>query len=127
MLENKGFSFTKDNNGWRQYSEEDIDYLTYLCNLTAMGKSLDQAVDHIATLYRSKLSIAQPATSIQEHPLADFFHAQQIFNEKMLDRLEAIEQRQIERDQNLLQAIRETQEVKKQLAATKQKRWWQFW
>lgn len=45
----------------------------------------------------------------------------------MLDRLEAIKQRQIQRDQNLLQAIRETQEVKKQLAATKQKRWWQFW
>lgn len=127
MLENKGVSFARDNNNWRQYSEEDIDYLTHLCNLTTMGKSLDQAADHIASLYRSKLSIAIPAISLQENPLTNFLHTQQAFNEKMMNRLEAIEQRQIERDQNLLRAIRETQEVKRQLTATNQKRWWQFW
>lgn len=127
MLEAQGFTFDKDENGWRQYSEDDIKYLEYLCNMKAMGKSLDQAVNHIATLYRSNLSISQPAIALQEkNPLVEFIQAQQEFNQKILDRLEAAEKRQIERDQNLLKALKETQEVKKQLAATQQKRWWQF-
>ena len=128
MLEEQGFSFEKDNNGWRQYSEDDIKYLEYLCNMKAMGKSLDQAVNHIATLYRSNLSIAQSAITLQEkNPLVEFIQAQQEFNQRISDRLEASEKRQIERDQNLLKAIKETQEVKKQLAATQQKKWWKFW
>ena len=32
-----------------------------------------------------------------------------------------------ERDQNLMTMIRETQETKKLIAATQQKKWWQFW
>ena len=128
MLEEQGFSFDKDNNGWRQYSEDYIKYLEYLCNMKAMGKSLDQAVNHIATLYRSNLSIAQPAITLQEkNPLFEFIQTQQEFNQRILDRLEAAEKRQIERDQNLLKALKETQEVKKQLAATKQKKWWILW
>ncbi|PFB46536.1 DNA-binding protein [Bacillus thuringiensis] len=39
----------------------------------------------------------------------------------------AIVQRMNERDQNLMTMIRETQETKKLLAATQQKKWWQFW
>lgn len=127
MLEEQGFSFDKDTNGWRQYTEDDINYLEYLCTMKTMGKSLDQAVNHIATLYRSNLAIAKPAISLQEkNPLIEFIQIQQKFNQGILDRLEATEKRQIERDQNLLKAIRETQEVKKQLAATQQKRWWIF-
>ena len=40
---------------------------------------------------------------------------------------EVLVQRMDERDQNLMTMIRETQETKKLLAATQQKRWWQFW
>lgn len=128
MLEEQGFSFEKDNNGWRQYSEDDIKYLEYLCNMKTMGKSLEQAVNHIATLYRSNLSISQPAIALHEqNPLVEFIQAQQEFNQRILDRLEASEKRQIERDQNLLKAIKETQEVKKQLATTQQKKWWNLW
>ncbi|PHD66462.1 DUF3967 domain-containing protein [Bacillus toyonensis] len=36
-------------------------------------------------------------------------------------------QRMDERDQNLMTMIRETQEAKKLIAATQQKKWWQFW
>ena len=128
MLEEQGFSFDKDEKGWRQYSEDDIRYLEHLCNMKTMGKSLDEAINHIASLYRANLSIAPSAISLQEgNPLIEFIKAQQEFNQKILDRFEASEKRQIERDQNLLKAIRETQEVKKQLAATQQKKWWQFW
>ncbi|PFF30112.1 DNA-binding protein [Bacillus cereus] len=39
----------------------------------------------------------------------------------------AMVQRMNERDQNLMAMIRETQETKKLIAATQQKKWWQFW
>lgn len=39
----------------------------------------------------------------------------------------AIIQRMDERDQNLMTMIRKTQETKKLIAATQQKKWWQFW
>lgn len=129
MLEEQGYSFKKDENGWRQYSEDDIKFLEYLCDMKNMGKSLDDSVQHIATLYRSNLSISPSAIPLQgKNPLIEFIEAQHEFNQKILERIEASEKRQIERDQNLMKAIRETQEVKKQLAASQQeKRWWKFW
>jgi DNA-binding transcriptional MerR regulator len=128
ILEDKGVSFTKDKKGWRTYSEENIRFLEYLCNMKLMGKSLEEAADHIATLYHANLSIAQPAIPLQaEQPFTDFMKAQIEFNQKLMEQLERIEQRQIERDQQLMKAIRETQEAKKQLAATKKKKWWKLW
>lgn len=128
MLEEEGYSFNKDEKGWRHYSEDDVKFLEYLCNLKSMGKSLEESVKHVATLYRSSLSIVQPAISLQEENiLLEFIKAQHDFNQQILERLEAQENRQAERDQNLMKALRESQEVKRQLAATQQKRWWQFW
>lgn len=127
MLEEQGYSFTKDDKGWRQYSEEDIGFLKYLCDMKVMGKSLDESVNHVATLYRGNLSISQTAIPLQDNNvLFDFMKAQHAFNQKLLERFESLEKRQIERDQNLLIALRETQEVKKQIA-TQQKKWWSFW
>ncbi|MEZ7173753.1 DUF3967 domain-containing protein [Sporosarcina sp. OR05] len=127
MLEEQGYSFTKDDKGWRLYSEDDITSLQYLSNMRAAGKTLHESVDYVATLYRSNLSLSQSAISLQEsNPMMEFMKAQQEFNQKILERLEASEKRQMERDQNLLKAIRETQEVKK-LILSKKKRWWEFW
>ncbi|WP_144508660.1 DUF3967 domain-containing protein [Bacillus mycoides] len=39
----------------------------------------------------------------------------------------AVIQRMDERDQSLMTMIRETQETKKLIAATQQKKWWKFW
>lgn len=127
MLEEQGYSFTKDEKGWRLYSENDIVSLKYLSNMRAAGKSLNESVEYVATLYRSNLSLSESAISLQEpNPLVEFVQMQQAFNQKILERLEVSEKRQIERDQNLLKALRETQEVKK-LVLSKQKRWWEFW
>lgn len=128
MLETQGYLFKKDEKGWRQYSEEDIVFLEYLCDMKAMGKSLDESVNHVATLYRGNLSISQPAIPLQDkNVLFEFMKSQHEFNQKLLERFESLEKRQIERDQNLLIALRETQEAKKQIAATQQKKWWMFW
>lgn len=127
LLEDKGVSFTKDEKGWRTYSEENIRFLEYLCSMKTMGKSLEEAANHIASLYHANLSIAQPAIPLQEeHSFTTFMKAQHEFNQKLVEQIERIEQRQIERDQQLMNAIRETQEAKKQLV-TKKKRWWKFW
>lgn len=132
MLEEEGYSFTKDEKGWRHYSEDDIRFLEHLCTTKSMGKSLDESVKYVASLYRSSLSIAQPDTSLQaENVLFEFIKSQHEFNQKILERLEAQEKRQIERDENLVRALRESQEAKKQIAAaaTKatKKKWWHFW
>ena len=111
LLEDKGVSFTKDEKGWRTYSEENIRFLEYLCNMKTMGKSLEEAA-------------AIPLQ--EEHSFTNFMKAQHEFNQKLVEQLERIEQRQIERDQQLMKAIRETQEAKKQLAATQKKKWWKL-
>lgn len=121
MLEEQGYSFKKDEKGWRHYSEDDIKFLEYLCNMKLMGKSLDESVKHVASLYRANLSISQPDTSLQEeNPMLQFIKSQEEFNKKLLERMD-------QRDKNLMAAIRELQETKKQIAAATQKKWWQFW
>lgn len=126
LLEDKGVLFTKDEKGWRSYSEENIRFLEYLCNMKTMGKSLEEAADYIATLYRANLTIAPSAIPLQEEQMwTDFMKAQYEFNQKLVEQLERIEQRQIERDQQLIKAIRETQAAKKELAATNNQNWWQ--
>lgn len=129
MLEEQGYSFQKDNNGWRQYNEDDIQYLKYISSMKAKGKSLDQAIQHIASLYHSNLTILQPDMSLQEpeKKLLNFIQQQEELNHKILDQLEAQERRQIERDQNLMRVLNELQETKRQIATTSQKKWWRFW
>jgi hypothetical protein len=92
------------------------------------GKSLDESVKHIAELYRLKLSLSKPDISLQEpqKQLINFIKNRQEFNQKVLERLDQQEQRQSERDKNLMLVLRESLEIKKQIAATKQK-WWKFW
>ncbi|WP_445668922.1 DUF3967 domain-containing protein [Niallia sp. FSL W8-0177] len=125
MLEEHGYSFKKDEKNWRQYSEDDIRFLEYLSNLKSMGKTLDESVQHVAQLYRSSLSISQPDTALQteieeENPFLLFIKSQEEFNKKLLERMD-------QRDKNLMAAIRELQETKKQIAAAEKKKWWMFW
>jgi len=129
MLEKQGYEFKKDNNNWRQYSDDDIEYLKHILSMRKMGKSLDGSIEHIANLYRVNMSIRKPDIPIQEkeNQLMEFMQNQQEFNREVLDKLETQEQRQNERDQNLIRVLNELQESKKQIAAKNQKRWWQFW
>lgn len=129
MLEEQGYEFKRDNNNWRQYSEDDIEYLKHILSMRKMGKSLDESIEHIASLYRVNMSIRKPDIPIQEkeNQLMEFMQNQQEFNRKVLDKLETQEQRQSERDQNLMRTLNELQESKKQIAAKNQKKWWQFW
>ncbi|WP_380888019.1 DUF3967 domain-containing protein [Streptomyces collinus] len=128
MLEEQGYSFNKDSKGWRLYTEDDVKTLEYLCTMTKInGHSLDETVKHIASLYRSKLTISDTATSLQDNPLIEFMKRQEEFNHSMMERMEAFERRQSERHDLLTKALRESLETQKMIAATKQKKWWKFW
>ncbi|WP_256816830.1 DUF3967 domain-containing protein [Cytobacillus sp. Bac17] len=123
MLEEQGYTFKKDDKNWRQYSEDDIHFLEYICHLKDMGKSLDESIQHVASLFRSRLNIANIDISLQqeeENPFLQFMKSQEEFNKKLLERMD-------QRDKNLMAAIRELQDTKKQIAAASQKKWWQFW
>lgn len=111
MLEKHGYLFTKDEKQWRKYSEDDIKSLEYLCKMKSMGKSLEESVEHVASLYRSSLSISQSDITLQqpEDRFLEFMRNQEEFNKKLLEQMY------------------ELQETKKQLAAAAQKKWWQFW
>ena len=61
---------------------------------------------------------------------AQFIKSQEEFNKKILERLEIQEKKQAERDKNLMTALRESKEVKKQIATAAEKKrwkWWKFW
>jgi len=123
LLEEQGYSFKKDEKNWRQYSENDIRFLEYIGHLKDMGKSLDESISHVAGLYRSSLLISKPAIPLQDQensPFFQFIKSQEEFNKRLLERMD-------QRDQSLMAAIKELQETRKQIAITKQKKWWQFW
>lgn len=129
MLEEKGYVFERDNKDRRRYTEVDLTAFQHLITLRQGGLSVEESVEKIAELYRLNLSILHTDTALQqeENPVLSFIKSQQEFNQKILERLEIQEKRQAERDKNLLLALRETQEVKKQIAAAEQKKWWQLW
>ncbi|NUJ19681.1 DUF3967 domain-containing protein [Bacillus glycinifermentans] len=131
LLESHGYSFDRDSKGWRLYTKDDLSALEYLYNMNKIdGQSLNKAAEHIAHLYRSKLTISQPATSLQNDErdaLLQFVKQQEEFNKMMLERIELFEKRQQERDEMLLKSLRESQETQKMLAAAREKKWWQFW
>jgi len=129
MLEEKGYVFEKDEKGWRLYSDIDIRALEHLTTLRQRGLSVEESIDHIASLYHQNLSISQSDITLQkeESLLLAFMKRQEEINQKILERLEEQEKRQEQRDQNLLLTLKEVLEVKKQIAVTKQKKWWKFW
>lgn len=129
MLEIKGYIFEKDDKDRRRYTEADLTAFQHLTTLRQGGLSVEESIEKIAELYRHHLAILPTDTALQqeESPLLTFLKRQEEFNQKILERLEAQEKRQSERDLNLMKALKETQEVKKQIAADQQKKWWQFW
>lgn len=129
MLEAKGYIFEKDEKDRRRYTEDDLTAFQHLITLRQGGLSLEESIEKIAELYRLNLSILRSDTALQQEqsPLLTFMKRQEEFNQKILERFEEQEKRQDQRDQNLLLTLKETLEVKKQIAAAQTKKWWQFW
>lgn len=129
MLEEKGFIFEKDQKGWRRFKDTDFHAFEHLSTLRRGGLSVEESIDSIASLYRQNLSLLPTNTTLQEDeiPLKEFMKTQIEFNQKVLTRLDQQEERQAERDKNLMIALNQSLETQKQMASTQQKKWWEFW
>ncbi|WP_164849790.1 DUF3967 domain-containing protein [Niallia taxi] len=122
MLEEKGYVFERDSKDHRRYTDVDLTAFKHLTALRNNSTSVEESITHIAHLYHHNLSIFPTDTTTlqqEESPLLTLMKRQEEFNIKILERLERQEQRQLERDQNLILALRESQETKKQLAVAK--------
>lgn len=129
LLEEKGYVYTRDHKGWRQFTNQDLGALEHISTLRHNNHfSVEESINQISSLYRDKFSVLPTDTALQEETsLEDFMKTQVEFNKKVLDRLDQQEKRQAERDQNLTIAMREILDNKRQIASAKQKRWWKFW
>jgi DNA-binding transcriptional MerR regulator len=150
-LEKEGYIFQKNQQGHRLFADEDIETLEKFLELIrydgmtieSVAKKIGKMKGHdvmtepkqesydVMTLVEKAVTVALEA---QEKQLTSKFQAQ---FQQTQDQLNRIETRANERDNLLMQSIRESQEVKKlllevkeQVAAAKEKEnksWWRFW
>lgn len=135
-LEEQGYTFDRGVNNSRVFYQKDVAMIQRIMN--AMNKkniTLEQAI---------KLAIS----SVQEDTVATAVMAEQVESSKdiaMSERLERLEkinlelvkrleeqqrilqERDAKRDEQLITVLREVQESKQLIAATKDKKWWEFW
>lgn len=135
-LEKEGYIFQKNQHGHRFFTNEDIETLENFLDLIrydgmtidSVAKKIGEMKSHdVMTLVEKVVTVALETQ--EKHLTARFLQQQEQLNQ--------IETRVKERDQLLMQSIRESQEVKKlllemkeQIAAAKEekkKSWWQFW
>ncbi|CDO05229.1 hypothetical protein BN988_03819 [Oceanobacillus picturae] len=73
----------------------------------------------------------QPPVKTVEQQFEEFKEQQEQFNHKVLEKLQEqqdyIKNSIDRRDSELLSAIKQIQETKKEIAAAKEKKWWEFW
>lgn len=136
FLEKAGYTFHKNEYGHRGFFDDDIIVIRKLIDYKR-NMTLEQATKSVVA-WKNGNDIAHPTTSIKQYStqhsdllLKEFqsFQEQQMeFNKKMIERMEKTERHQAERDKNLMLAINQLLETKKELASTsKQKKWWEFW
>ncbi|MCW4359948.1 DUF3967 domain-containing protein, partial [Bacillus altitudinis] len=75
--------------------------------------TLNESIEDIRNTFNSQMN--EQKQIIQS--LIKTIHEQQHYIEAKLE----------ERDKNLIEALKENKEMKKQIAASQQKKWWKFW
>lgn len=133
LMQRHGYEFHKNQSGHRVFFDKDIQVFRNIIKLkNSNGCTLEKAV---------KLAFSSDITDIAERSdtsyeklleeFSDFKAEQQRFNAELLKQLQEqqdyIKNSIEERDKKLMLAMRETQEVQKQIASANQKKWWQLW
>ncbi|MGF9775879.1 DUF3967 domain-containing protein [Priestia aryabhattai] len=141
-LEKAGYVFKKDETG-RFYTKEDVVIFTQLKEVRdKAGIKVEHAADVVVTQYKRTIQNMSPAEASvkQENEAIQIQHTMQYIEKleeaiqqqqnmisKLEERLERQEKRQDLRDESLTQVLREVAETKKMLAASKEKKWYEFW
>ena len=140
LLEKSGYEFLKNEQGYRAFFDNDVIVLRKIISLkNGTDMTLEEAVKSVAA-WKNGNDIAVSDTE-EKHYITRYndlmkefksFQEQQLnFNKELLQEIrsqrEYIENRLEERDRLLIQSIRETLDVRKEIMATQQKKWWQFY
>lgn len=141
LLEGEGYSFYRNQVGYRGFLDTDVITLRKLIEIKNAGDmTLKRAVKAVMSAIPEPV-ITGPVTenNSRYNDLLEEFQAfreqQEKFNKELLKQLQTqqdyIQHTLKERDQVLTQALRETLETQKLLVATQEqerkKKWWQFW
>ena len=140
LLEKSGYEFLKNEQGHRAFFDNDVIVLRKMIALkNDTDMTLEEAVKSVMAWKKGtditvrdteeKQYIARYNDLMKE--FKSFQEQQMKFNEELIREIrsqqEYIENRLEQRDQLLMQSIRESLEVRKEIAATQKKRWWKFW
>lgn len=136
-LEKHGYLFTRGVNNSRAFLVRDKKALLYLKRLVQVDKlTIEKASYQVFIEYRANERTTPVRVDQQvvresfEQELKNInkrLDQQEAINKEILNRMEEQEQRQKERDKNLMISLNQSLETQKQIAAAKEKKWWQFW
>ena len=139
LLEKSGYEFLKNEQGHRAFFDHDLIVLKKMMSLkSGADMTLVEAVKSVVA-WKNRSDIAVGDTEEMRYikhynDLAEEFKTfqeqQMNFNKELIQEIrnqqEYIEQRLEQRDRLLIQSLRETLEVRKEIVTAK-KKWWQFW
>lgn len=146
MLEEAGYKFHKNEFGHRGFLNDDVIALKRLLEIKKHpDMTLKQACNAVVSWLKDKSVTDHDTTDITKNErhndsyeeLLNRFEAfteqQENFNKELIEQLKKqqsyIENSLLERDKKLMEALRETQETRKLIAAAEEnkKPWWKFW
>ena len=131
-LEKQGYVFSKGEQESRALIEQDVLILEKIKELQSQGKKLDYAIKQVISGQKQVLLISQsnPRSVDKDWQIEKAQLKLELLAEikqELLSSEQRIFHKLEDRDQLLMQYVREIQETKKVMAATQQKKWWQFW
>ena len=140
LLEKAGYEFLKNEQGHRAFFDNDVIVLRKMIALkNDADMTLEEAVKSVIA-WKNGTAITVRDTEEKQYiaryndlmkEFKSFQEQQMNFNKELIQEVrsqrEYIENRLEQRDQLLMQSIRESLEVRKEIAATQKKRWWKFW
>ncbi|PEF43398.1 DUF3967 domain-containing protein [Bacillus wiedmannii] len=131
-LEKQGYIFSKGEQESRAFIERDVLILEKIKELQSEGKKLEYAIKQVISEQEQVLLTRQSSprsvdidwqaerAQLKQELLAEIKQELQRNEQRIFHRLE-------DRDQLLMQYVREMKETKKVMIATQQKKWYQFW
>lgn len=140
LLEKSGYEFLKNEHGHRAFFDDDVIVLRKMIAFkNDADMTLEEAVKSVVA-WKNGNDITVRDTEEMRYVaryndlMEEFktFQQQQMeFNKELIDEIrgqrEYIENRLEQRDRLLMQSIRESMEVRKEIAAASEKKWWRFW
>lgn len=135
-IEEEGYTFNRNEKSQRIFYERDINLLFEIKARIQKTRDRDNAIKSVVSRFllennaQNTLSVHEEKrdniTSVDLQKLMKHIERQEQFNKELLERLDKqqqyIDERLNERDQTLMQSIREIQETNKQLAAAEEEK-----